>query len=714
MPKPSERIASRHKAVFTDPPERIPSNTQTDAPLLGNGDMGVAVSGAPEAQRFWLAKNDFWRLKSQYNTAGPRVFGWIDVSIPSLAGASYHADQALYEAVTRSTFTAGALTVKMRSWVAATKNMLVVQLSAHGASAQTTVTLSPAEGPDSDEETGDDDGVRWAVRKFTRDVDIPVEAAAAMKLSGAKRSTFTLAPGKPVTIVVAMASMFKAGESYLPAARKLADGLDPKRAQALWKAHTRWWRNYWGKSYVEIPDKAIEGHYYLSQYVLGSCSRDPRFPPSIFGTWITDDQPAWSGDYHLNYNHMAPYYGLYSSNHLAQADPCHAPLLAFAERGRWYARKILDCRGVYCPVGIGPLGIETTRNCPRHAGQVQEGGLFFGQKSNSAYCVVNLSMRWRATYDVAYAGEVYPFVLEVAEFWEDYLTFEDDRYVVCSDSIHEGSGDDFNPILALGLIRNVLETALEMSDALAVDADRHDRWRHILDHLSEYPTQEMHGKTVFRYTERGTPWWKNNTLGVQHIYPAGGIGLDSDPALLEISRNTIEAMDRWIDGNGTNSFFPAAVRVGVDPAIILAQLNRYVTEHTQPNGFTAENPHGIENCSTVPNTINMMLCSAHGGALRVFAVWPKHADAKFANLRVEGAFLVASEIVDGAIPYVTITSDRGRRCTVVNPWPDAKVQLSRNNTLAETLEGERFTFETVVGERIRLSPAKVVDDDDAT
>ena len=97
-----------------------------------------------------------------------------------------------------------------------------------------------------------------------------------------------------------------------------------------------------------------------------------------------------------------------------------------------------------------------------------------------------------------------------------------------------------------------------------------------------------------RAAERGRTWWRDNTLGIQHMYPAGALGLDSDPKLIEISRNMIEAMGRWVDNNGTNSFIPAAVRVGYDPKVILARLGEYVTKHTQPNGFAAHNPHGIE------------------------------------------------------------------------------------------------------------------------
>lgn len=84
---------------------------------------------------------------------------------------------------------------------------------------------------------------------------------------------------------------------------------------------------------------------------------------------------------------------------------------------------------------------------------------------------------------------------------------------------------------------------------------------------------------------------------------------------------------------------PRAVRVGYDPTVILEALRRYVG-HTYPNGFQLGNPHGIENQSTVPNTINEMLCMSHVpvGApqaepvLRVFPVWPREMDASFTNV----------------------------------------------------------------------------------
>ncbi|MDR1860656.1 MAG: hypothetical protein LBR06_07040, partial [Bacteroidales bacterium] len=38
---------SKHKAVFTAPPKRIPTKYSVDAPVMGNGFMGAAIGGKP-------------------------------------------------------------------------------------------------------------------------------------------------------------------------------------------------------------------------------------------------------------------------------------------------------------------------------------------------------------------------------------------------------------------------------------------------------------------------------------------------------------------------------------------------------------------------------------------------------------------------------------------------------------------------------------------
>ena len=152
-------IVSRQKAVFTTPPILIPTRKVPDAPLLGNGDLGVAIGGvierqtffglgepgggnvniravavtnAPERYRFYLSKNDFWKSKAVYPNAHPAPIGGIDVHIPALVNGHFHAEQILETAEVRHTlttalrvedpppFTRAGTRIEFRSWVAAT------------------------------------------------------------------------------------------------------------------------------------------------------------------------------------------------------------------------------------------------------------------------------------------------------------------------------------------------------------------------------------------------------------------------------------------------------------------------------------------------------------------------------------------------------------------------------------------------------------------
>ena len=47
---------------MTAPPKLTATDGTTDAPLLGNGDFGVAILGGTDALTFNLHKNEFWSL----------------------------------------------------------------------------------------------------------------------------------------------------------------------------------------------------------------------------------------------------------------------------------------------------------------------------------------------------------------------------------------------------------------------------------------------------------------------------------------------------------------------------------------------------------------------------------------------------------------------------------------------------------------------------
>ena len=277
-----------------------------------------------------------------------------------------------------------------------------------------------------------------------------------------------------------------------------------------------------------------------------------------------------------------------------------------------------------------------------------------------------------------------------------------------------------NPLHTLALIKLVMNLATDISRELGVDADRRARWQDIRDHLSDFPictvrdlpsgsrideplTAEVLGLPIFRYSEKGPAWQNSNDVGIQHIFPGNGIGLDSAPELLARARNQIRMQNRWIDLNGCNSFYPAAARVGYDPEIILKHLRHWVAT-SSPNGMRADNPHGMEQFSVVPCTLQEMLFQSYDGNLRFFPDWPKHQNARFGSLRRAAHFLVWADLKDGVTSGVRIVSEKGRDCSIVNPWPGQVVRISRNGKSAESVSGDHFALKTAVDETVELEP----------
>ncbi|SDC99949.1 glycosyl hydrolase family 95 catalytic domain-containing protein [Niabella drilacis] len=722
----AKAIVTRYHNIFNAPPVKTPGTVAVDAPLLGNGYTAAAMAGPPEAQYYYLARNDFWRLKSGFNESYPAVLGRLSICFPALKGAAYRVVQDLYTATTKSSFIKEATAVQLTSILSAAEDMLLITVTNTGATAlEGNMALElpgkdqfhinpPLENKFEDvvHKGTDKTGAVWIERGFAKDVDLPTKATAACKLVGNDRQTLSVLPGQTVYLACAFSGNFKSKDPLSSVLHRV-NSFTIAAFNKMTAQHQAWWNDYWNKSFVHIGDSITEHQYYRSLYNMAACSRDPRFPPGIFGSWVTREIPAWNGDYHLNYNYSAPFYALYGANRLEQALPYEAPLLGFIKRGRYYSQKITGIsQGILYPVGIGPLGIETTRKnalmekCrPGYikSGEAEDEGLFFGQKSNAAYGAVNLSMQFYRTYDKTFTQRVYPYIKAVALFWEKYLKKENGRYIIENDAIHEGTIGTLNPVLSLGLVPMVLKTAIDMSTFLGVDKTLRSSWQGKADSLAGYTTQEREGRTVFRYSEKGTAWWGDNTLGIQHIYPAGAIGLNSDPGLLKVAHNTIDAMRRWKDFNGSNSFFPAAVRVGYDADTILKELHAY-SLHTYPNGFQLNNPHGIENCSTVPNTINEMLCMGHQGVLRVFAVWPKNKDAAFTNIRSEGAFLISSAIRNKEVQYLKIISEQGRTVTLQNPWPGKELVIRSNKRRDFRGSGNRVLIPTSKGETLSILP----------
>ena len=122
-----------------------------------------------------------------------------------------------------------------------------------------------------------------------------------------------------------------AGGNPRAAAVTRAANFSSRDADAIEAANARWWEQFWGSSSVALPgDPVLERFFYAHSYLIGSASRaGTPVPPGLWGPWVHDDSPLWAGDFTLDYNFEANFWGLYATNRVAQATPQHGPIISW-------------------------------------------------------------------------------------------------------------------------------------------------------------------------------------------------------------------------------------------------------------------------------------------------------------------------------------------------------------------------------------------------
>ena len=161
------------------------------------------------------------------------------------------------------------------------------------------------------QEKGWTNGVLWAARTFDKSVWQPTRLAMAARVMGPDSYTFSVSPGQPVTVAVAVRSWFETTQPLENAGRRIERFADDD-VRLLRQMHQRWWRGY-GKGGVELGDAAIEQAYYRSLYVFASLSRDPEFPTNFYGV-VTVDAPLWYADYKLDLTNAPVGRGAWNNN----------------------------------------------------------------------------------------------------------------------------------------------------------------------------------------------------------------------------------------------------------------------------------------------------------------------------------------------------------------------------------------------------------------
>lgn len=533
-----------------------------------------------------------------------------------------------------------------------------------------------------DAEVGETGGVKWLHMNLPGDPAphdyAGMEYALAVAANG---------PRKAVAVVTSRDTR----ENVRHAAMRLARETAEAEAAKLIARHEEEWARFWSASGVELGDADFQLWWYRQVYMM-RCQSKPGVVPGGLWTFQPTDAPGWHGDYHHNYNAWQPFWAPFVVNHPDLAEPWMRYMREMLPRLRWIAKTTYACEGAY--VGISSFAFEPDparcRSVNARQIMIPPFGYTLGMIGMSAQVLWH-SHLYRPDRRVL-EETVYPVIRAAALF---YASFAEQcprdaggkAQFGPSYSPEHGRFGVANVPFDIAYARFTLHAAIAAAGELGRDGTLAARFRKALDLLPPYPTApDETGQPVvvdwagckFREVKR-----HNITVPAVPVFPGEQVTWFSPEPEKELFRRTM----RQTVHNGNNSTIMLSVakaRLSMPEAT--ADARDHYKPAVQPNGMFYWQAHGhyLTESVGIAAMISEFLLQSVGNIIRIFPCWPRECgDAKFANLRAQGGFLVSAEQRAGKIAKLEIVSTVGGKLRMLCPWTGKLVER-------ETKRGEKL------------------------
>lgn len=217
-------------------------------------------------------------------------------------------------------------------------------------------------------------------------------------------------------------------------------------------------------------------YFHYGRYLLASSSICGELPANLQGKWNDRIDPPWECDYHFDINLQMNYWMAEPAN----MPECAEALIRYCERfvphARQAAAALYGCRGIWMPITSDAWGRATPEACGW--------AVWVGA---APWVAQHFWRHWEYSGDIAFLRErAYPFFLEVARFYEDYLV-EDESGVLqvmpsqSPENRFEGTGQwpvsiGVSSAMDVQLAYDALGYAVRAAKILGVDGGLAEKW----------------------------------------------------------------------------------------------------------------------------------------------------------------------------------------------------------------------------------------------
>jgi len=445
----------------------------------------------------------------------------------------------------------------------------------------------------------------------------------------------------------------------------------------LHASHTAWWREFWAKSSITVPDAQVMQHYHLVQYFYGAASRRGAPPLPLQGVWTADagELPPWKGDYHHDLNTQMTYMGYQPAGRfdegLSFLEFMHERLPAF----RKFAREFLETPGAAVPAVM------------TFAGQALGGWAQYSLSPVHGAWVGHLYyLHWRHTRDEKFLREIaYPWCREIGEALRALLRPGADGVLVLpvSASPEAWNADQRawvtpNSNYDIACLRMLFLGNAEMAAQLG-DATVAKEWTQLSDGLGPMHVNARHQLKIS--VDEDLTFSHRHHATVMAIHPFNLLHIEGTAEEQRIVRETVHDLDRlgvleWV---GFSYTWMSALRARIaEPESALWYLKAYLHAFILRNGFHVNGdqtksgfttldyrPFTLEGNFLACTTVHEMLLqswAAHPGTgewgpIRLFPAMPwRWHEAAFTDLVAEGGHKVSARRENNATVWLRVTA----------------------------------------------------------
>jgi alpha-L-fucosidase 2 len=482
--------------------------------------------------------------------------------------------------------------------------------------------------------------------------------------------------------------------------------------RASFADHLKWWKAYWGRSAIEIPDPLLEKQYYLEMYKFGAAARRDAPPIALQSVWTADNGklPPWKGDFHHDLNTQLSYWPSYVGNHLDLEAGFIDWLWEHRPAFRNYTASYFGVGGMNVP------GVTTLEGEPM-GGWIQ----YSMGPTVGAWLAHHFYLHWRYTMDREFLRQrAYPWLREVALYLEQLSvkTPEGKRKLPMSSSpeIYNNStkawfaeATNFD----LALIRWTFEKSAELAHELGLDQEA-GKWRGI---LAEWPDLAVDPVTGLMIAP-GFPYNQSHRhfSHLMAFHPLGLLDISHGGDDRKIIMNTLENLERqgtseWTgysfswQGNlyaraGQGEKAAAALRLFAECFCLKNSFHVNGDQCKAGHSNFTYRPFTLEGNFAFASGIQEMLLQSHEGVIRIFPAVPDGwQEARFERLRAVGAFLVSATMEGGRVGQVEIHSEKGGEASIRNPFGARDFASGKEYHS----DGDILKIRMVPGETVRLT-----------